>query len=187
MVKKVTLPLTDEIVEGFKIGDDLLLSGVIYVARDAAHIKMMEALNQGKPLPFDIRGQSIFYMSPSPTIPGHPIGAAGPTGSSRMDAHTPRLIAEGMKGMIGKGTRSQAVKDAIIKYKAVNLATIGGIGALITKSIKAAEVIAYEELGSEALRRLEVEDFPVKVINDIYGGDLYEERKSKYRLVHGKS
>ena len=186
MVKKVTTPLTDEIVEDFRAGDDILLNGVIYVARDAAHKRMIEALNQGKPLPFDIRGQAIFYMSPSPAIPGRPIGAAGPTGSPRMDSYAPRLMAEGMKGMIGKGTRSQAVKDAMKKYKAVNLATVGGVGALITKSIKAAEVIAYEDLGPEAVLRLEVEDFPVKVIDDIYGGDLYADRKYKYRVVQDK-
>ena len=182
MVKKVALPLTDEILKDFKIGDDILLTGAIYVARDAAHKRMIEALEQGKPLPFDIRGQAIFYMGPSPTPPGRPIGAAGPTGSPRMDAYTPRLIAEGLKGMIGKGTRSPAVKDAMRKYKAVNLATIGGVGALITKSIKKSEVIAYEDLGAEALLRLDVEDFPVKVVNDIYDGDLYEERQAKYRI-----
>ena len=187
MVKKVKLPLTDEIVGEFKTGDDILLSGVIYVARDAAHKRMMAALNEGKGLPFDIRGQTIFYMGPSPAIPGRPIGAAGPTGSPRMDAYAPRLIAEGMKGMIGNGTRSQAVKDAMKKYKAVNLATVGGVGALITKSIKASEIVAYEDLGPEAVLRLEIEDFPVKVINDIYGGDLYEERKYKYRVIPDRS
>ena len=182
MVRKVMLPLTDKTLKDFKTGDNILLTGIIYVARDAAHKRMVKALDQGNPLPFDIRGQTIFYMGPTPTKPGRLIGSAGPTGSSRMDAYTPRLIAEGLKGMIGKGTRSQAVKDAMQKYKSVYLATIGGVGALITKSIKNSEVVAYEDLGAEAILRLEVEDFPVTVINDIYGGDLYQERKAKYRI-----
>jgi len=182
MVKKVTLPLTDETLKDLKAGDNILLTGVMYVGRDAAHKRMVEALDQGKPLPFDIRGQTIYFMGPSPAKPGQPIGSAGPTTSGRMDAYSPRLIAEGLKGMIGKGMRSQAVKDAIKKYKAVYLAAIGGAGALISKSIKKAEVIAYEDLGAEAIRRLEVEDFPVTVVNDIYGGDLYQEGKTKYKI-----
>jgi len=182
MVKKVTLPLTDETLKDLKAGDNILLTGVIYVGRDAAHKRMVVALDQGKPLPFDIRGQTIYFMGPSPAKPGQPIGAAGPTTSGRMDAYSPRLIAEGLKGMIGKGMRSQAVKDAMKEYKAVYLAAIGGAGALIAKSIKKSEVIAYEELGAEAILRLEVEDFPVTVVNDIYGGDLYQEGKAKYRI-----
>jgi len=182
MIKKVTLPLTDETLKDLKAGDNILLTGVMYVGRDAAHKRMVEALDQGKPLPFDIRGQTIYFMGPSPAKPGQPIGSAGPTTSGRMDAYSPRLIAEGLKGMIGKGMRSQAVKDAIKKYKAVYLAAIGGAGALISKSIKKAEVIAYEDLGAEAIRRLEVEDFPVTVVNDIYGGDLYQEGKTKYKI-----
>jgi len=180
--KKVTLPLTDETLKKLKLGDNLLLTGVVYVGRDAAHKKMIEALEQRKPLPFDIRGQTIYFMAPSPARPGRPIGAAGPTTSGRMDVYSPRLIAEGLKGMIGKGLRSKAVKDAMVKYKAIYLGAIGGAGALISKSIKRAEVVAYEELGAEALCRLEVEDFPVTVINDIYGGDLYEEGKAKYQV-----
>jgi fumarate hydratase subunit beta len=187
MAKKITLPLTDEIVKDLKAGDDVLLNGVMYVGRDAAHKRMVEALDQGKPLPFDIKGQTIYYMGPSPARPGRPIGSAGPTTSYRMDSYSPRLIAEGLKGMIGKGMRSQAVKDAMKKYKAVYFGAIGGAGALISKSIKKAEVIAYEELGAEALRRLEVEDFPATVVNDIYGGDLYEEGKAKYQIVNTKS
>ncbi len=182
MVKKVPLPLTDETLKDLKAGDNILLTGVMYVGRDAAHKRLVEALDQGKPLPFDITGQTIYFMGPSPAKPGKPIGAAGPTTSGRMDAYSPRLIAEGLKGMIGKGMRSQAVKDAMKKYKAVYLAAIGGAGALISKSIKKSEVIAYEELGAEAIRRLEVEDFPVTVINDIYGGDLYQEGKARYRV-----
>jgi fumarate hydratase subunit beta len=182
MAKKVTLPLTGETLKDLKAGDNILLTGVIYVGRDAAHKRIVEALDQGKPLPFDIRGQTIYFMGPSPAKPGQPIGAAGPTTSGRMDAYSPRLIAEGLKGMIGKGMRSQAVKDAMKEHKAVYLAAIGGAGALIAKSIKKSEVVAYEELGAEAIRRLEVEDLPVTVVNDIYGGDLYQEGKARYRI-----
>lgn len=182
MVKKVMLPLTDETLKDLKAGDNILLTGVMYVGRDAAHKRLVEALDQGKPLPFDIKGQTIYFMGPSPAKPGKPIGSAGPTTSGRMDAYSPRLIAEGLKGMIGKGMRSQAVKDAMKKYKAVYLAAIGGAGALIARSIKKSEVIAYEELGAEAIRRLDVEDFPVTVVNDIYGGDLYQEGKAKYKV-----
>jgi len=180
MVKKVNLPLTDETLKDLKAGDNLLLTGVMYVARDAAHKRMIEALDQGKPLPFDIKGATVYFMGPSPAKPGQPIGSAGPTTSGRMDSYSPRLIAEGLKGMIGKGMRSQAVKDAMKKYKAVYLAAVGGAGALISKSIKKSEVVAYEELGAEAVLRLEVKDFPATVINDVYGGDLYEEGKAKY-------
>ena len=182
MAKNITLPLTDETLKDLKAGDNIILNGAIYVGRDAAHKRIVEALDQGKPLPFDIKGQTIYFMGPSPAKPGRPIGAAGPTTSGRMDAYSPRLIAEGLKGMIGKGMRSQAVKDAMTKYKAVYLAAIGGAGALIAKSIKKSEVVAYEELGAEAIRRLEVEDFPVTVVNDIYGGDLYQEGKAKYKI-----
>ena len=182
MVKKVTLPLTDETLEGLKAGDNILLTGTMYVGRDAAHKRIIEALEQGKSLPFDVKGQVIYFMGPSPARPGQPIGSAGPTTSGRMDSYSPRLIAEGLKGMIGKGMRSQEVKDAMKKYKAVYLAAIGGAGALISKTIKKSEVIAYEELGAEAVRRLEVEGFPATVVNDIYGGDLYQEGKAKYRV-----
>ncbi len=181
MVRKIRLPLTNETLEELKAGDNVLLTGVIYVARDATHKRMVDALDQGKPLPFDIKGQTIYYMAPSPARPGQVIGSAGPTTSGRMDAYSPRLMAEGLKGMIGKGMRSPTVKDAMKKHKAVYLAAIGGAGALISKSIKKSEVIAYEELGTEAIRRLEVEDFPAIVINDIYGGDLYQEGKTRYR------
>ena len=182
MSKKVTLPLTDEVLKDLKTGDNLLLTGVIYTARDAAHKRMVEALDQGKPLPFDIKGATIYYMGPTPARPGRIIGSAGPTTSGRMDAYAPRLIAEGLKGMIGKGSRSKAVKDAMVKHKTVYLGAIGGAGAIVSRSIKNAEVIAYEELGAEALRRLEVENFPVTVVNDIYGGDLYEEGRAKYQV-----
>src|SRR5512136_292634 len=182
MAKEIKLPLNDEILKGLKAGDNLLLTGVIYAARDAAHKKMVEGLDQGQPLPFDIRGATVYYMGPSPTRPGRVIGSAGPTTSGRMDAYAPRLIAQGLKGMIGKGLRSKAVKDAMVKHKAVYLGAIGGAGAIISKSIKKADVVAYEELGAEALLRAEVEEFPVTVINDIHGGDLYEEGKARYQV-----
>ena len=182
MVKKIVLPLTEETLESLKVGDNILLTGTMYVGRDAAHKRMVETLEQGKPLPFNVKGQVIYFMGPSPAQPGQPIGSAGPTTSGRMDSYSPRLIAEGLKGMIGKGMRSQEVKDAMKKYKVVYLAAIGGAGALISKTIKKSEVIAYEEFGPEAIRRLEVEDFPVTVVNDIYGGDLYQEGKARYRI-----
>jgi len=182
MIKKVRLPLSDESLKELTMGDQVLLTGVMYVGRDAAHKKMVEALKQGEALPFNIKGATIYYMGPSPARPGKPIGSAGPTTSGRMDSYSPRLIAEGLKGMIGKGSRSKTVKEAMKKHKAVYFGAIGGAGALISKSIKKADVIAYEDLGPEALRRLEVEDFPATVINDIYGNDLYEEGKAKYRV-----
>ncbi len=182
MAKKVMLPLTEEALKDLRAGDDVLLTGVIYVGRDAAHKMMTEALDRGETLPFDIKGQTIYFMGPSPARPGKPIGSAGPTTSGRMDGYSPRLMAEGLKGMIGKGMRSPAVKEAMKQYKAVYFGAIGGAGALASRSIKKSEVIAYEELGAEAIRRLEVEDFPVTVVNDIYGGDLYEEGKAKYRI-----
>jgi len=183
MAKRIALPLTDEILKDLKAGDNVLLSGVIYVARDAAHKRMVEALEKGQELPFELQGQTVYYMGPSPAKLGQAIGSAGPTTSGRMDTYSIRLIPAGLKGMIGKGNRSQAVKDVMKKDKAVYFAAIGGAGALISKSIIKAEVIAYEELGAEAVRRLEVEDFPVTVINDIYGGDLYQEGKAKYRTA----
>ncbi len=177
----VKSPMDEETLKNLKAGDQLFITGVIYVGRDAAHKRLIEALDEGKPLPFDINGQTIYYMGPAPAKPGQPIGSAGPTTSGRMDAYSPRLMAEGLKVMIGKGMRSQAVKDAMQQYKAVYLAAVGGAGALISKSIKKSEVIAYEELGAEAVRRLEVEDFPTTVVNDIYGGDLYQEGKAQYK------
>ncbi|MCK4274035.1 MAG: Fe-S-containing hydro-lyase [Dehalococcoidales bacterium] len=181
MAKKVKLPLTEETIAELKAGDNVLLSGTLYVARDAAHKRMVEALKRGEPLPFDIKGQTLYYMGPSPAPPGRPIGSAGPTTSTRMDMYTPRLLAEGLKGMIGKGIRSEEVKTATKKHKAVYLAAVGGAGALISKSIIKSDIIAYADLGPEAILRLEVTDLPATVINDIYGGDLYVEGKAKYR------
>ena len=182
MQKKINLPLTNEVIASLKTGDNVLLSGVIYVARDAAHKRMIEAIYKGQSLPFEIRRQTIYYMGPAPAKPGQVIGSAGPTTSYRMDPFTTRLLELGLRGMIGKGKRNQAVLDAIVKYKAVYFAAIGGAGALLSKCIKKADIVAYADLGAEAIRRLEVEDFPVIVINDIYGGDLYEQGKAKYRI-----
>ena len=183
MAGKIDLPLTDEAVAGLRAGDEVLLSGVMYVGRDSAHKRIVQALDEGLPPPFELAGQTIYYMGPSPAKPGQVIGSAGPTTSGRMDTYSPRLMAEGLKGMIGKGMRSPAVKEAMKQYRAVYFAAIGGAGALISKAIKTSEVIAYEELGAEAVLRLEVEDFPAIVINDMYGGDLYEDGKKKYRAA----
>jgi fumarate hydratase subunit beta len=180
MPKKIALPLTEKTIEGLRAGDNILLTGMLYVARDAAHHRLIETMDRGEALPFDIEGQTIYYMGPSPAPPGRVIGSAGPTTSTRMDIYTPRLLAAGLKGMIGKGVRSREVKDALKKYTAVYMAAAGGAGALISKTIVKSEVIAYPELGPEAVLRLEIKDFPATVINDIYGGDLYIEGKKKY-------
>jgi fumarate hydratase subunit beta len=181
MTKNIKLPLTDKVIKELRAGDNVLLTGVIYVARDAAHKRIVEALVRGDAPPFDIKGQTIYYMGPTPAKPGQVIGSAGPTTSGRMDRYSPQLLAAGLKGMVGKGMRSTEVKEAIKKYGAVYLAAIGGTGALISKTIKKAEAVAYPELGAEAVLRIEVEDFPATVINDIYGGDLYVEGREKYK------
>jgi fumarate hydratase subunit beta len=180
MPKKIALPLTDETINTLKAGDNVLLTGVLYAARDAAHRKMIESLGWGEALPFDIRGQTLYYMGPSPAPPGKIIGSAGPTTSKRMDEYTPRLLAAGLKGMIGKGVRSPEVKEAMLKHKAVYFAAVGGAGALLSRAIVKAEVVAYAELGPEAILRLQVKEFPATVINDIYRNDLYIEGKKKY-------
>lgn len=182
----ITSPLDEETIGDLRAGDQVLISGTIYTARDAAHKRLFEALKKGESLPLDLKGQTFYYMGPSPARPGQVIGSAGPTTSGRMDTYTPDLLAAGLKGMIGKGNRSEAVKGAIKKYKAVYFAAIGGAGALISKSIKSSEVIAYEDLGAEAIRRLTVENFLAIVVNDIYGGDLYEEGKAKYQQLNSK-
>jgi fumarate hydratase subunit beta len=176
----LTTPLTDDVIDQLHAGDKVRITGVIYVGRDAAHKRLVAALDAGQPLPFDPRGQIIYYMGPSPAKPGDPIGSAGPTTSGRMDTYTPRMLEAGLKGMIGKGNRSAAVREAIRKHKAVYMAATGGAGALIAKSIKKAEIVAFPELGAEAVLRLEVEDFPAIVVNDIYGGDAYEDGVKQY-------
>lgn len=177
---KVTTPLAEDVIDQLHAGDKVSITGVIYVGRDAAHKRLVAALDAGQPLPFDPHGQIIYYMGPSPAKPGDPIGAAGPTTSGRMDAYTPRLLAEGLKGMIGKGNRSAAVREAMRTYKAVYMAATGGAGALIARSIKKSEVVAYGDLGAEALLRLEVEDFPAIVVDDVFGGDAYEDGIKRY-------
>ena len=184
-MQKIISPISDDVIENLRAGDQVLISGVIYVGRDSAHKRLIETLDRGGELPFDIRGQTIYYMGPSPTKPGHVIGSAGPTTSGRMDAYTPRLLSIGLKAMIGKGLRSDAVKEAIKEYKAVYFAAVGGAAALIAKSITKSDIVAYGELGPEAILRLEVKDFPAVVINDMHGGDLYQEGKAKYKIQPG--
>jgi fumarate hydratase subunit beta len=177
---RITTPLSDEAVLSLRAGQPVLISGVLYTARDAAHRRMAEAIGRGEPLPFDLRGQVIYYVGPTPAPPGRIIGAAGPTSAGRMDRYTPMLLARGLKGMIGKGPRSAEVKEALVKHRAVYFGGLGGAGALLSKRITAVEMIAYEELGTEAVRRLEVEDFPAMVIDDCYGGDAYAEARARW-------
>ncbi|MEO0119475.1 MAG: Fe-S-containing hydro-lyase [candidate division WOR-3 bacterium] len=183
-IKKITTPLTDEVVESLKAGDQVLINGIIYSARDLAHKRLVETIEKKEKLPFELKGAVIYYVGPAPAKPGYPIGPAGPTTSGRMDPYTPILLANGLKGMIGKGNRSEEVKKAMIKYKGVYFGAIGGVAALTMKKIKQAKIIAYEDLGPEAISELLVEDFPVIVINDIYGNDLYELGVKKYAKVN---
>ena len=180
---RLQTPLTDEDIVKLYAGDRILLSGVLYTGRDAAHKRLFDLLQAGKPLPVDLRGQVIYYVGPTPAKPGAVIGSAGPTTSGRMDAYAPALIAHGLKGMIGKGGRSRSVLDALKKHRAVYFGATGGAGALLAQRIKKAEIIAYDDLGPEAIHRLEVEDFPVVVINDAYGGDLYAEGVKAYAKI----
>ena len=182
---KITPPLTDDVILKLKAGDRVLITGVIYTGRDMAHKYMVEGHRKGEALPFDLKGQILYYTGPTPAAPGQVIGSAGPTTSYRMDKYTPYLLDLGLKGMIGKGPRGQDVKDSIRKNKAVYFAAIGGAGALISKAIRKAEVIAYPELGTEAVMRLEVEDFPVVVVNDVHGADLYRIGVEQYREAGG--
>lgn len=178
--KRIVTPLTDEVVRDLRAGDAVLISGVIYQARDAAHKRLVALIEAGEELPFDLQGAVIYYMGPSPAPPGRVIGAAGPTTSGRMDAYAPLLMEHGLKGMVGKGLRSAGVKEAMQRFGAVYFAATGGAGALLAQRIVANEVIAWPELGAEAVARLEVVDFPAIVVNDCHGGDLYEEGRRKY-------
>ncbi len=178
---RIKPPLSDEDVERLKTGDRVLINGIIYTGRDAAHKRLFDLLREGKALPFDLKGQIIYYVGPTPAKPGQVFGSAGPTTSYRMDAYSPSLIEKGLKGMIGKGMRSDAVKAAMKKYKAVYFAATGGAGALLAKRVKKAEIVAYEDLGPEAIRRLEVDDLPVIVVNDVRENDLYIEGEKKYK------
>jgi fumarate hydratase subunit beta len=177
----ITSPFDERAIKRLRAGDFVSISGVIFTARDAAHKRLVEALKSGN-LPVDIKGQTIYYMGPSPAKPGRVIGSCGPTTSGRMDSFTPELLAFGIKAMMGKGERSSEVREAIKKYKAVYLVTYGGAGALLARSVKKAEVVAYPELGAEAIMRLEVEDFPAIVANDFSGGDLFEREIRKYAM-----
>lgn len=178
---RLTTPLSDADVERLSAGDRVLLSGVIYTARDAAHARLVDLVREGKDLPFDVKGQIIYFVGPTPAPEGRPIGSAGPTTSYRMDPYSPILLDLGLKAMIGKGKRSAEVKEAIQRNKGVYLAAVGGAGALISQRIRSAEIVAYEDLGPEAIRRLTVEDFPAVVVNDCRGGDLYTTGREKYR------
>jgi fumarate hydratase subunit beta len=182
MEYRLTTPLNKEDTKKLKSGDTVLLSGIIYSARDAAHKRLVDLLAEGKELPFDLEGSVIYFVGPTPPKPGDPIGSAGPTTSYRMDAYSPTILKNGSLGMIGKGKRNQEVKDACKKYSGIYFGATGGAGALIGKRIKSAEVIAYPELGPEAIRKLEVEDFPVTVINDTYGSDLYQMGREQYEI-----
>ncbi|MEA4827702.1 MAG: Fe-S-containing hydro-lyase [Clostridium sp.] len=178
--KRIKTPLTKEVIEDLKAGDSVFISGTIYAARDAAHKRLIELLNSGKELPIDIKEQIIYYVGPTPAKPGMVIGSAGPTTSYRMDPYAPKLLDLGLKGMIGKGERSYEVKEAIKRNKGIYFGAIGGAGALIAKSIIRSEVVAYEDLGSEAIRKLEVIDLPVVVIIDSNGNNLYEIGQNRY-------
>lgn len=180
-IKHLTTPLTDAVVKELKAGDKVLITGVIYSARDAAHKRLVELIAKGEPLPLEIKGQTIYFMGPSPAKPGKAIGSAGPTTSYRMDAYSPTLIEHGLKGMIGKGVRGPEVVEAMKKHQAVYFAATGGAAALISRSIKKAEVVAYEDLGAEAIRRLEVEDFPCIVAQDCHGQNYYDIGVAAYR------
>ena len=182
MDRRINMPLSKEDALSLKCGDYVYLTGTIYTARDAAHKRMYEALRNGEELPFDIKGQTIYYMGPSPAREGRPIGSAGPTTASRMDKYAPELPDLGLIGMIGKGKRTREVKDAIIRNGAVYFAAVGGAGALLSKCIISSETIAYDDLGTEAIRKLEVKDFPVIVVIDHEGLDLYEESQKQYRV-----
>ncbi len=177
----LTPPLTDPVIETLAIGDMVSITGLIYTARDAAHKRMAEAIARGEDLPFDVRGQIIYFVGPTPARPGKPIGSAGPTTAGRMDAYSPLLIERGLKGMLGKGKRNAEVIAAMMKHKAVYLGAVEGTAALLAQTVISAELVAYEDLGPEAIRRLKVVDFPAVVVNDVQGRDLYEAGRAKYR------
>lgn len=181
-VKQVQLPLTPADLADLKAGDRVELTGTLYTARDAAHKRMIEAVERGEKLPFELQGQTIYYAGPTPPKPGQVIGSAGPTTSGRMDPYAPKLIELGLKGMIGKGRRNRAVKEAIVQHGAVYFAAVGGAAALIARSVRTSEVIGYGDLGPEAIYRLGVQRFPVVVINDMYGEDLYETGERRFRI-----
>src|SRR5881296_4269650 len=179
-IKDVTTPLSDADVQALKAGDRVRISGVIYTARDAAHGRLLPLIEKGEPLPIDVKGQIIYYTGPSPARPGDVVGSIGPTTASRMDKFTPALLGLGLKGTIGKGYRSQAVKDALRQHRGVYFGAIGGAGAVLSQFVKKLSIVAYEDLGTEAIRRLEVEGFPAIVVKDCHGGDLYQDGVKAY-------
>ena len=179
-IKEITPPLSDADVESLKSGDRVRITGVLYTGRDAAHARFLPLMEEDKPLPFDVRGQIIYYTGPSPARPGMVIGSVGPTTGSRMDKYAPGLLALGLKGMMGKGSRSMEVREALKKYKGVYFGAVGGAGAYLSRYVKKVEIVAYEDLGTEAIRRLEVEAFPAIVVNDCHGNDLYQEGMKAY-------
>lgn len=183
MEKRINTPITEEVSSGLKAGDYVYITGTIYVARDAAHKRMMEALERGEELPIDIMNSTIYYMGPSPAREGRPIGSAGPTTATRMDKYAPTLLDLGEKAMIGKGKRSKEVMDAIVRNKAVYFAAVGGAGALLSKCIKESEIVCYEDLGAEAIRKIQVEDFPAIVVADCEGHNLYETAIKEFAVV----
>jgi fumarate hydratase subunit beta len=178
--KYITTPLSDADVESLKAGDRVRITGVLYTARDAAHGRLLPLIEKGEPLPIDVKGAIIYYTGPTPPQPGQVIGAIGPTTASRMDKFTPALLKLGLKATIGKGYRGQAVKDALKQFKGLYLGAVGGAGALLSRHIKKAEMVAYADLGTEGIRRLEVEEFPAIVLNDCHGGDLYQDGQKQY-------
>lgn len=180
MSKKITTPLTQEKIKDLKAGESVSISGTIYTARDAAHKRLVDLIEKGEKLPFDVKDQVIYYVGPTPAKEGHPIGSAGPTSSYRMDSYAPKLIKEGLRGMIGKGKRNDEVVEAMKKHGSVYFAAIGGAAALTAKCVKSAKIIAYEDLGAEAIRKLEVEDFPVIVVIDAQGNNYYEIGQKEY-------
>lgn len=180
MEYKIKEPFTRKKFSTLKAGDTVLLTGIIYTARDAAHKRMLEMLKKGETLPFDVKNSVIYYVGPTPSKPGNPIGAAGPTTSYRMDAYAPTLLDLGETGMIGKGQRAQEVKEAALRNGALYFAAIGGAGALMAQRVESAEIIAFEDLGAEAVRKMVVKDFPVTVVLDSHGGDLYKEGRKAY-------
>ena len=179
-IKELTTPLSDADVESLKAGDRVRITGVLYTARDAAHGRLFPLIEQGEKLPIDVRGQIIYYTGSSPALPGAIVGSIGPTTASRMDKFTPALLKLGLKGTIGKGYRGQTVKEALRQYKGVYFGAIGGAGAVLSQFVKKLSVVAYEDLGTEAIRRLEVEGFPAIVVNDCHGGDLYQDGMKAY-------
>lgn len=178
--KRLQAPLTEDVVRSLRAGDRVLISGTMYTARDAAHKRLVEAIEAGRALPFDLEGQIIYYVGPCPAKPGQAIGSCGPTTSGRMDPYVPAILARGLRAMLGKGSRAPAVVEAMKRHGAVYLAAIGGAGALAARSVTRSELVAYEDLGPEAVRRLEVEDFPAVVCIDTLGNDLYQEGKARF-------